>query len=280
MGVVHRLPAAKAPRGAPSEVDGPRTQEARTYAENVPRGFVPATGTLHHYRPVPVTPTVRLETGAEEGDTVISMHYDLWSLQIAGLPTNIGHCRLQIAGLPCAGFVDGLKVTAGQQVFDTSVIFTVKATGLSEAVGFSDLPNHKAILETTLRKHVTLLEGDVITVYYGELQYRLRVLELKPSSSVSILETDIEVDIEGFDSVWDNENEQHVLIPLAESGIVEEGKFKYYKFSIEETLSEKVSTGLMNIEVKIEADTSDGDTNIYVSRHPLVFPTQHRHEWS
>nr|CAD1834907.1 unnamed protein product [Ananas comosus var. bracteatus] len=143
-----------------------------------------------------------------------------------------------------------------------------------EAVGFSDLPNHKAILETTLRKHATLSEGDVIMVYYGELQYKLRVLELKPSLSVSILETDIEVDIEGSDSVLDNENEQHVLIPLvlgkAESGIVEEGKFKYYKFSIEETLSEKVSTGLMNIEVKIEADTSDGDTNIYVSRHPLV----------
>lgn len=31
--------------------------EARIYAENVPRGFLPATGTLHHYRPVPVTPT-------------------------------------------------------------------------------------------------------------------------------------------------------------------------------------------------------------------------------
>jgi len=26
--------------------------EARIYAENVPRGFLPATGTLHHYRPV------------------------------------------------------------------------------------------------------------------------------------------------------------------------------------------------------------------------------------
>uniref|UniRef100_A0A804LRN0 Methylcrotonoyl-CoA carboxylase subunit alpha n=1 Tax=Zea mays TaxID=4577 RepID=A0A804LRN0_MAIZE len=49
--------------------------EARIYAENVPRGFLPATGTLHHYRPVPSDPTVRVETGVEEGDTV-SMHYD------------------------------------------------------------------------------------------------------------------------------------------------------------------------------------------------------------
>nr|CAD1834905.1 unnamed protein product [Ananas comosus var. bracteatus] len=153
-----------------------------------------------------------------------------------------------------------------------------------EEVGFSDLPNHKAILETTLRRHATLSEGDVIAVYYGELQYKLRVLELRPSSSVSILETDIEVDVEGSDSVLDNENEQHVLIPLvlgkAERGSWKKENTSTIKFSIEETLSEKVSTGLMNIEVKIEADTSDGDTNIYVSRHPLVFPTQHRHEWS
>ncbi|XP_042464042.1 methylcrotonoyl-CoA carboxylase subunit alpha, mitochondrial-like [Zingiber officinale] len=85
--------------------------EARIYAENVPKGFLPATGTLHHYRPVPVSSTVRVETGVEEGDTV-SMHYDpmiaklvvwgenryaalgklkncLHNFQVAGLPTNI-----------------------------------------------------------------------------------------------------------------------------------------------------------------------------------------------
>ncbi|XP_020256107.1 methylcrotonoyl-CoA carboxylase subunit alpha, mitochondrial isoform X2 [Asparagus officinalis] len=85
--------------------------EARIYAENVARGFLPATGTLHHYQPVSVSPTVRVETGVEEGDTV-SMHYDpmiaklvvwgenrdaalvklkncLQNFQVAGLPTNI-----------------------------------------------------------------------------------------------------------------------------------------------------------------------------------------------
>lgn len=35
--------------------------EARIYAENVARGFLPATGTLHHYQPVSVSPT-----GADE----------------------------------------------------------------------------------------------------------------------------------------------------------------------------------------------------------------------
>lgn len=85
--------------------------EARIYAENVSKGFLPATGVLHHYRPVPVSSSVRVETGVEEGDTV-SMHYDpmiaklvVWGenrpaalikmkdclskFQVAGLPTNI-----------------------------------------------------------------------------------------------------------------------------------------------------------------------------------------------
>ncbi|XP_077239670.1 methylcrotonyl-CoA carboxylase alpha chain [Tasmannia lanceolata] len=85
--------------------------EARIYAENVPRGFLPAAGVLHHYCPVPESPTVRVETGVKEGDNV-SMHYDpmiaklvvwgknrsaalvklkdsLLKFQVAGLPTNI-----------------------------------------------------------------------------------------------------------------------------------------------------------------------------------------------
>ncbi|KAL6214669.1 hypothetical protein ACLB2K_014101 [Fragaria x ananassa] len=85
--------------------------EARIYAENVPKGFLPATGVLHHYQHAPLSPTVRVETGVEQGDTV-SMHYDpmiaklvvwgenravallklkdcLTKFQVAGVPTNI-----------------------------------------------------------------------------------------------------------------------------------------------------------------------------------------------
>ncbi|PKA61487.1 hypothetical protein AXF42_Ash014404 [Apostasia shenzhenica] len=153
-----------------------------------------------------------------------------------------------------------------------------------EGIGFSDIPNHKAVLETALRKHATLSQGEVILVSHGELGYKLRVLELKPASSVSVLETDIEVDIEVSDSVLDDNQNQHVLMPLVfgkvESGRVGEGNFNFYKFTIDENMSEEVAAGCMKIEVKIEADTSNGDADIYVSRHPLVFPTQHRHEWS
>lgn len=153
-----------------------------------------------------------------------------------------------------------------------------------EGMGFSDIPNHKAVLETTLRKHTTLSQGDIITVNYGELTYKLRVLEIKPASSVSVLETDIEVDIEGPGSYLDNNESHHVLIPLvlgkAEPGIVEEGKFNYYKFSIEDCIGQNVGFESMNIEINIKADSGDGDTNVYVSRHPVIFPTQHHHDWS
>ncbi|CAL0315808.1 unnamed protein product [Lupinus luteus] len=152
-----------------------------------------------------------------------------------------------------------------------------------ERVGFSDLPNHKAILETSLRQHATLSRGDVLTVNYGELAYKLRVLELKPSSTVSVLETDIEVDIVDPDKASDKTDE-HVLIPLvvgvSQIGTVDEGKFLYYKFSIDNGTWEKISTGNSNVEVKLESETDSGDTDLFISRHPLIFPTRHQHEWS
>ncbi|KAI8005613.1 Ubiquitin recognition factor in ER-associated degradation protein 1 [Camellia lanceoleosa] len=150
-------------------------------------------------------------------------------------------------------------------------------------LGFSDIPNHKAVLETCLRPHATLSQGDVLKVNHGTLTYHLHVLELKPSSSVSVLETDIEVDIMGSDSASDRTN-QHVLKPLtfgtSESGIVDEGNYMYYKFSIDEETWGRISSGDAKIEVKLESDTLDGDTDLYIARHPLLFPTRHQHGWS
>ncbi|XP_068666327.1 uncharacterized protein [Aristolochia californica] len=151
-----------------------------------------------------------------------------------------------------------------------------------DEIAFSDLPNHKAILETSLRQHATLSQGDIITVNHGDRSYNLRVLELKPASSVSVLETDIEVDIVAPDSASKSAN-QPMLIPLilgkAESGSIEEGKYKYYKFAIESNVGCKIASGDINVEVKLDVNSNDGDTDIYVSRHPILFPTQHQHEW-
>lgn len=150
-------------------------------------------------------------------------------------------------------------------------------------IGFLDLPNHKAILETSLRQHATLSQGDIFTVNYGELTYKLQVLELKPSQSVSVLETDIEVDIVTPDSALERAN-QPVLIPLkfgmSESGVVEEGHYVYYKFVLDSDVFDIVSSGGAQLAVKVEPETNDGDTDLYLSKHPLIFPTRHQHGWS
>ncbi len=48
--------------------------EVRLYAEDVPAGFVPATGTLHRFE-IPAAPGIRMETGFRDG-SVVSPHYD------------------------------------------------------------------------------------------------------------------------------------------------------------------------------------------------------------
>jgi acetyl/propionyl-CoA carboxylase alpha subunit len=48
--------------------------EARLYAEDVPVGFLPASGVLHRFA-VPMLPGVRVDTGVTDG-SVISPHYD------------------------------------------------------------------------------------------------------------------------------------------------------------------------------------------------------------
>ncbi|KAF3443630.1 hypothetical protein FNV43_RR13320 [Rhamnella rubrinervis] len=90
-----------------------------------------------------------------------------------------------------------------------------------DQLGFSDLPNHKAILETSLRQHATLSEDDIFTVNYGELIYKL----------------------------------QNVLMPLtfgkSESGIVDEGNYMYYKFSMDNDIWEKVVSEGAHVEALI-----------------------------
>lgn len=49
-------------------------------------------------------------------------------------------------------------------------------------------------LETTLRSYSCLTTGDTIMVPYNNKQYFINVVEAKPSSAVSIIETDCEVD--------------------------------------------------------------------------------------
>ncbi|GAV78284.1 UFD1 domain-containing protein [Cephalotus follicularis] len=59
---------------------------------------------------------------------------------------------------------------------------------------FLDVSNPKAILETTLRNYSCLTTGDTVMVPYNNKQYYIDIVETKPSSAISIIETDCEVD--------------------------------------------------------------------------------------
>ncbi|KAB1201002.1 TRAF-type zinc finger domain-containing protein 1 [Morella rubra] len=78
--------------------------------------------------------------------------------------------------------------------------------------------------------------------------------------------------------------DQHALSPLVlgklEAGLVEEGNYIYYKFSIDNDTWGRIASGDARVEVRVEAETDGGDTDLYISRHPLIFPTRHQHEWS
>jgi hypothetical protein len=154
-----------------------------------------------------------------------------------------------------------------------------------EDADFADVLNHKAVLETKLRQHASLSQGDLLLVNHGGYDYGLRVLELRPQSSVSVLETDLEVDITA--TVDGGLSAQGRLTPLLlgkpEAGMVEEGEYKYFRFTIDSKLEKEVSKGDVEILVTLDVDNQAGkgaDADLYVSAHPVLFPTQHQHQWS
>jgi propionyl-CoA carboxylase alpha chain len=81
----------------PDEVTGASMSghaiEARLYAEDVPAGFLPGTGTVHRFA-VPSLPGLRVDAGVADG-SVVGVHYDpMLAKVIAHAPTRDAACRL------------------------------------------------------------------------------------------------------------------------------------------------------------------------------------------
>lgn len=151
-----------------------------------------------------------------------------------------------------------------------------------EGRDFADVLNHKAVLETELRQHASLTEGDLLTVQHGGVEYGLRVLELKPQRCVSVLETDLEVDVVGARET--TASSQSRLAPLtlgkAETGLVDEGQYSYYRFTIDSQVEKGIEAGTLDVLVHLEVENHEGDADMYVAAHPVLFPTKHQHQWS
>ncbi|KAJ2004454.1 ubiquitin fusion degradation protein [Coemansia thaxteri] len=64
-----------------------------------------------------------------------------------------------------------------------------------QSTDFLDISDHRAVLENALRKFSALTVGDIITIEYNSREYRIAVLETKPSpTAINIVETDLSVD--------------------------------------------------------------------------------------
>lgn len=65
-----------------------------------------------------------------------------------------------------------------------------------QSVDFLEISNPRAVLEKTLRNYTCLSQGDVICIHYLSKNLYLEVVEVKPGTAASIVETDCEVDFD------------------------------------------------------------------------------------
>ena len=61
---------------------------------------------------------------------------------------------------------------------------------------FTDVSNQKAVLERSLRSFSALTNGDTFKVFYNEQEYEIEVRELEPCDAVSVVNCDMNLDIE------------------------------------------------------------------------------------
>ncbi|KAG5253723.1 ubiquitin fusion degradation protein [Salix suchowensis] len=72
-------------------------------------------------------------------------------------------------------------------------IVELRSTSLAKGTFTSPTPK-QCCLETSLRSYSCLTTGDTIMVAYNNKKYYIDIVEAKPSSAISIIETDCEVD--------------------------------------------------------------------------------------
>lgn len=73
----------------------------------------------------------------------------------------------------------------------TKVVFQPRSAHFQQVVG-DDI---REVLETCLLRHSCLTVGDWVTVMHGEHAFDLRVKELEPASSVSVIDTEMEAEV-------------------------------------------------------------------------------------
>ncbi|MCC5866242.1 MAG: ATP-grasp domain-containing protein [Wenzhouxiangella sp.] len=121
--------------------------EARLYAEDPERGFVPSSGLIKQLV-FPADPDVRVDTGVEAGDEV-SMHYDPMIAKLIVHDSDRDRCRARLSRALAACFVDGPTTNLSflQRLADAPVFVEARLdTGLLDrdldsVIGDNELPD-------------------------------------------------------------------------------------------------------------------------------------------
>jgi 3-methylcrotonyl-CoA carboxylase alpha subunit len=181
--------------------------EARIYAEDPERDFLPATGTLLRFRMPAVDGRLRVDTGVRESDEV-GIHYDpmiakiivhgedrqdavlrlqraLDSCRIAGLPTNLALLKRIAASTAFAKanidthFLDSLDDVSDDGEEETglavSCLFLLLEQALSSQRGGSDTEDPHSPWHTLPGWRLNAPGEDVIVMHIGERTFRIAV---------------------------------------------------------------------------------------------------------
>ncbi|PWA55829.1 methylcrotonyl-CoA carboxylase alpha chain [Artemisia annua] len=256
--------------------------EARIYAENVPKGFLPATGVLQYYRPIPVSESVRVETGVEEGDTV-SMHYDpmiaklvVWgenrSAALVKLKDSLS--KFQVAGLPTN--IEFLYKLANHRAFENAELEThfidqfkddlfVKQNDSVSAEAAYDAAKHSAVLVAACiceKEHMLVKKSPPggLSVWFTHPPFRLnhyatRTIELE----------------------WENEyrenNSEHLTLSISH---LPNGNYLVKMEENDFPATEVAITHLGDHDFRVEADGISKSVNL---ANYFTDKTEHIHIW-
>ncbi|KAK9984251.1 hypothetical protein SO802_033776 [Lithocarpus litseifolius] len=266
--------------------------EARIYAENVAKGFLPAIGVLHHYRPVPVSSTVRVETGVEQGDTV-SMHYDpmiaklvVWGENRAAALVKLKDClsKFQVAGLPTN--INFLQKLAKHWAFENGDVETHFIEHFKDDL-FVSPTNAVSAKEAheTARFNATLVAACVISMEHSLLKENfpgnssLSIWYLSPPFRVHhCARHTMEIEWENeYDSSGSNVLKLSITYKPNGNYLIETGENCSLGFEVK-------ATHLGNHDFRVEADGVSMDVSLAVyfkdqTKHIHIWRGSHHHQF-
>ncbi|CDO99484.1 unnamed protein product [Coffea canephora] len=154
--------------------------------------------------------------------------------------------------------MDNLKILEGDLVLlkDVSLPKGTYVKLQPHTTDFINISDPKAVLEKALKKFACLTTGDTITISHNQKKFSIDVVETKPNSAISIIDTDCEEDFAApLDYIEPEKKGSHVANKIGNS---KEGKDKqkFVAFSgLARRLDGAVPVGLQtNRAARVELD--------------------------